>query len=319
MRDRLIGEHLGVDADTIGREYDRFGSLRAVIDAHAHGDRTLLPIEPVEDLEEPTDAMREAADPAEPAGFGPEIDRLLPALDVNQARSHLRLWIVPAIVVFAAAIVGWSSDPGAPSFLRELRSMVASMGTDWPAIGIGAAGFVICAWLLVPVELLVLVAAVAFGPVKGAAVSTIGSVGAAVSGYIAGRALGPSVVMQWLGPRTYRMGRQLCAPGPAAIAAMRLATIATASSVHLLCGAGKVRLRDYLVGSIAGLVPPVVALSVLGGLLRSTLLAPTVWNALLTIGFALLLAGAAFAIRMSLLIRQFAPVTAGHQSRAEFG
>jgi phospholipase D1/2 len=320
MRDRLIGEHLGLDADTVGREYDRLGSLRAVIDARADADRTLLPIEPVDDLEEPTEAMREAADPSEPAGFGPEIDRLLPALDVNEDRSHLRLWIVPAIVVFAAGVVGWSSNhPAAPAFLQEFRSMLASLGTGWPAVWIAAAAFVVCAWLLVPVELLVLAAAVVFGPVRGAAVSAIGSLGAAVSGYIAGRALGPSVVMRWLGPRTYRIGRQLVAPGPTAVAAMRLATIATATSVHLLCGAGKVRFRDYLAGSLAGLVPPVVALSLLGGLLRSTLLEPTIWNGLLTIGFALVLAAATFAIRTSLLIRQFAPVTASHRSRAEFG
>ena len=100
---------------------------------------------------------------------------------------------------------------------------------------------------------------------------------------------------------------------------MRLATIATATSVHLLCGAAKVRFRDYLAGSLVGLVLPVSALSMLGGLLRSTLLEPTIWNGLQTIGFAILLAGATFAIRTSLLIRQFAPVTAGHRSRAEFG
>jgi phosphatidylserine/phosphatidylglycerophosphate/cardiolipin synthase-like enzyme/uncharacterized membrane protein YdjX (TVP38/TMEM64 family) len=320
MRDRLIGEHLGVDADTIGREYDRLGSLRAVIDAHANGDRALLAIEPVDDIEEPTEAVRDAADPGEPAGFGPEIDRLLPSLEAHEGRSHLRLWIVPAIVVLAAAIVGWSSShPGAPGFLDDSRAYLASAGTSWPATSIAAGLFVICAWLFVPVEFLVLASAVAFGPTRGAAVSAIGSIGAAVTGYVAGRTLGPSVVMRWLGSRTYRMGRQLVAPGPTAVAALRLATIATAMSVHLLCGAGKVRFRDYLAGSLVGLVLPVLALSVLGGLLRSTLLQPTIWNGLRTIGFAALLAAATFAIRTSLLIRQFAPFTARHRSRAEFG
>jgi phosphatidylserine/phosphatidylglycerophosphate/cardiolipin synthase-like enzyme/uncharacterized membrane protein YdjX (TVP38/TMEM64 family) len=320
MRDRLIGEHLDVDADAIGREYDRLGSLRAVIDAHANGDRTLLLIDPVDDLEEPTEAVRDAADPAEPAGFGPEIDRLLPALEVNEGRSHLRLWIVPAIVVLAAAIVGWSSNhASAPVFLQESRAYLSTTGTSWPATWIAAGLFVVFAWLLVPVEFLVLVSAVAFGPTRGAVVSAIGSLGAAVSGYAAGRALGPSVVMRWLGSRTYRTGRQLVAPGPTAVAAMRLATIATATSVHVLCGAAKVRFRDYLTGSLVGLVLPVLALSALGGLLRSTLLEPTIWNGLRTIGFAAFLAAATFAIRTSLLIRQFAPVTAGHRSRAEFG
>ena len=320
MRDRLIAEHFGLDADAIGRAFDQLGSLGAVIDAHADRDRALLPVDPVDDLEEPTETVREMADPAEPAGFGREIDQLLPAVEANEDRSHLRLWIVPAIVVLSAAVVGWSANhASAPSFLHESRAWLASAGTAWPATIAAAGLFIVCAWLFVPVELLILVSAVAFGPARGSVVSVIGSLGAAVTGYVAGRRLGPVVLMRWLGPRTYRMGRQLSAPGPTAVASMRLATIATAMSVHLLSGAAKLRFRDYLVGSIAGLTLPVLALGMLGGLLRSTILQPTIWNGLQTIGFAVLLAAATFAIRTSLLIRQFAPVTAGHRSRAEFG
>jgi phosphatidylserine/phosphatidylglycerophosphate/cardiolipin synthase-like enzyme len=178
MRDRLIGEHLGVDADTIGREYDRLGSLRAVIDAHAGGDRALLVIEPVDDLEEPTEAVRDAADPAEPAGFGPEIDRLLPALEANEGRSHLRLWIVPAIVVLAGNSRLVLESLERSGFLRISGAACVNgheLAGTWMAAGL----FVICAWLFVPVEFLVLGSAVAFGPTRGAAVSAIGSIGAA--------------------------------------------------------------------------------------------------------------------------------------------
>jgi hypothetical protein len=79
VRNRLLAEHLGVEAEAVERQLGRLGTLAALIDASADADRTLGRIEPVADIEEPTDAIRNAADPAEPLGFAPELARLLPA------------------------------------------------------------------------------------------------------------------------------------------------------------------------------------------------------------------------------------------------
>jgi hypothetical protein len=57
----------------------------------------------------------------------------------------------------------------------------------------------------------------------------------------------------------------------------------------------------------------------LGGLLRAALLDPSMANGLATIGAAVLILILATALRMLLLIRQFAPSVAGHRDRAEFG
>jgi hypothetical protein len=60
-------------------------------------------------------------------------------------------------------------------------------------------------------------------------------------------------------------------------------------------------------------------LSILGELLRDTLLHSSMSNGLITIGAAVLLLVLASALRTFLLIRQFAPTLAGHRGRAEFG
>ncbi len=66
IRDRLIGEHLGVSADAVTNELGRVGSLRALVDAHAHADRTLCRVDLGGPAEPPSEVLKAAADPEEP-------------------------------------------------------------------------------------------------------------------------------------------------------------------------------------------------------------------------------------------------------------
>jgi phospholipase D1/2 len=66
IRDRLIGEHLGVSADVVATELRRVGSLRALVDAHADADRTLCRVDLGGPAEPPSEALKAAADPEEP-------------------------------------------------------------------------------------------------------------------------------------------------------------------------------------------------------------------------------------------------------------
>jgi phospholipase D1/2 len=69
IRDRLIGEHLGVSADVVANELRHAGSLRALVDAHAHADRTLCRVDLGEPIEPPSEVLKAAADPDEPFDF----------------------------------------------------------------------------------------------------------------------------------------------------------------------------------------------------------------------------------------------------------
>jgi len=100
---------------------------------------------------------------------------------------------------------------------------------------------------------------------------------------------------------------------------LRLSSVASAGSIHLLSGAWRIPFAPYAIGTILGLTPVMAALSGLGGLLRETLLHPSLWNGLVTIGAGLLLMAVAAGLRAVLLIRQFAPSVSSHRDRAEFG
>jgi uncharacterized membrane protein YdjX (TVP38/TMEM64 family) len=113
--------------------------------------------------------------------------------------------------------------------------------------------------------------------------------------------------------------RQLGARDVIGVLVLRLSSVASSGAIHLLCGAGRVPFAAYMTGTIIGMVPVIVTLSVLGGAFRDALLRPTLANATTTIAVAVVLIVFASVVRMLLLIRQFAPTVAAHRDRAEFG
>ena len=100
---------------------------------------------------------------------------------------------------------------------------------------------------------------------------------------------------------------------------LRLASVASAGSIHLICGASRVPFSTYLAGTAIGLAPVVFAFAGLGALLRHTLMDPSLSSTLITIGAAVLLGALAVVMRAVLLIRRFAPSMARHRSQVEFG
>ena len=318
IRDRLLGEHLGISPDDVAREIASRGSIRALLDAHDDAERALVRIElPAEPIPL-SEVMRAAADPEEPIAFGDGVESLVPRVDAYSAGSPLRIWILPGVVITAAGAVAWRSSASithpVSTLLRALESMPARS-----ALWMGAGGFVLGSLVLIPIELLSVASGVAFGGWRGGLVATAGSLLAAVIGYVAGRAIGPQGLAKWMSRRSYRSGRQLGAHGIVGVIVLRLAGVASAGAIHLLCGAARVPFTTYMVGTVIGLAPPVAALTGLGAMLRQTVTRPSLSSALTTIGAAGLLLAAAAGLRTFLLIRQFAPGLTRHRGRAEFG
>ena len=318
IRNRLLAEHLSMPVEAIAKEMERNGSLCALIDAHQGADHTLLPIEPVSgEVAEPSTALRDTVDPGEPLGVGEALTQLVPPIDATRTRSPLRLWILPATALLAAVVTS-SAINTRPEF-QEIRDALQGTSSLPSAVWIGTSAFVLGGLLLVPLELLTIAAAVAFGALRGGIVAAIGSLALAVIGYLAGRAIGAAGVARWVSPRSYRSVRQLGAPGAIGVLVLRMSSVASTGAINLLCGAGRVSFTAYMAGTIIGMVPVIVALSTLGGVFRDALLRPSLANALTTIAGAVLLIVLVGVARTLLLIRQFAPSVARHRDRAEFG
>lgn len=318
IRDRLLAEHLGMKVDELSAAVARAGSLCGLIDSRQSADRTLTPIEPVTDQPaEPSETLRATLDPGEPIGFGTAVDQLVPPVDVRRGRSPLRLWILPAIAI-VALLASSSAMTAWPEF-QTIRDALAGTSSLPSALWVGTSVFIIAGLMLVPLELLTIAAAVAFGGVRGGMIAAIGSAVLAIVGYWAGGMIGAARVTQWVSRRSYRSARQLGAHGIVGLIVLRLSSVASTGAIHLVCGAGRVPFLTYMTGTVIGVIPALVALSALGRLLRDALLRPSMENSLATIAATGLLFLLASAMRTLLLIRQFAPSVAGHRDGTEFG
>lgn len=124
--------------------------------------------------------------------------------------------------------------------------------------------FAVASALAVPLIFLTIVSIVALGPLVGAATTLLGgSIGAAAS-FGLGRRLGADALRQLAGTRVNRISTALGQRGILAAIAMRLIPIAPFAVVNMVAGASHIRLRDFLVGSLLGMLPAttVVALFV---------------------------------------------------------
>jgi uncharacterized membrane protein YdjX (TVP38/TMEM64 family) len=222
--------------------------------------------------------------------------------------------MVGALVVAAIALAAiWR--PELRAIQRTLETVPGLPSMLW--IGVGA--FVVANLVLVPLELMTIAAGVLLGARQGGVVALLGSLAAAAVAYAVGRGLGSARLAPWISRRSYRSVSQLGARGVMGVLVLRLASVASAGAIHLLCGAGRVPFAAFLAGTVIGLIPAVAALAGLGALVRHTMLHPSITNALITVGAALALTACAVTLRTFLLIRQFAPSVSGQRARAEFG
>ena len=317
IRDRLLAEHLGLTPEDVQRRLQHDGSLCALVDSCADAEHTLVRI----DLSAPeaaSETLRAVADPEEPMAFGPSVAELVPPADATNGLRPVPVPIVPAIVVTVVVAAIALAAVWRPE-LRAIQHTLVAI-PEWPSILlIGVAAFVVASLLLVPLELMTIAAGALLGARQGVEVAMLGSVAAAVLAYAVGRALGSARLAPLMSRRSYRSVRQLGARGTVGVLVLRLASVATAGSINLLCGAGRVPFVSFLPGTAIGLIPAIAALTGLGVLVRHTLLQPSIANGLMTVGAALALTACAAVLRTFLLIRQFAPSVSHHRERAEFG
>lgn len=319
IRDRLIAEHLDLTPEAVAEGIERAGSMRAFIDSRQLADHTLVPIQvPPDDETLVTEAARLVADPDETIAFGSAVAALVPPAD---ATNGLRPLPIPSgrVIVLAVALLCLSSAviwrPEFQTIQDTLSAVTRLPGVGW----IAAATIAMAGLAFVPVELLAIGAGLFLGIPRGGVVALVGSLLSAAIGYLVGRAIGPTGLPRWMSRRSYRSARQLGARGVTGVVALRLASVATSGAIHLLCGAGRVPFATYMLATLIAFVPAIAVLSGLGGLLRQTILEPSLSHVLTTVGAVVVLTAAAAALRTLLLIRQFAPSVSRQRARAEFG
>jgi uncharacterized membrane protein YdjX (TVP38/TMEM64 family) len=255
VRDRLLADHLGVDAGVVAAAFAETGSLIAVAARLSRTDHRLVPLEPA-----PPgwlDGLPEEAhlfDPAEPIAPDLLTQRLLPE-EVQASLHHPFLRAAGTLLALSAAV---AAAHGLGLDVVTLTAPARRLAGD-PALVVGL--FVAGGLTFVPVTVMIVLTVVVLGPLRGLAFAVLGVLTSAAVGYAVGRLLGRHLVRRIAGRRLNRLTARLARRGALAVAAARVLALAPFTSMNLVAGASRVPLRDYALGTVLGTVPGVIAIA----------------------------------------------------------
>ncbi len=256
LRARLLAEHLDVAPETVEAEVRKQNSLHAAVAALQHSERTLCTMEPEAtpelDALIPEQALFDPEQPIEP-------DKLVAEFVPREERAPVprRLIGVGLLAVALALLaVAWRWTP-----LREYINLAALVGfarqlEAMPFTPLAVVGSYVAAGLvMVPVMLLIAVTGIVFGPVFGALYAIGGTMLSAAVAYGIGHWLGREAVQKLLGTRINKLSKRIARRGILAMVVIRMLPIAPFTVVNMVAGASHIRFRDYLIGTLLGMLP----------------------------------------------------------------
>lgn len=311
VRNRLLAEHLGTDPERIKVELARCGSLIGAIEALRGRGRTLEPLDPAVDTDIDALVPAEAViDPERPVDPDELVAEFVPPEESRPAANRI-LRLSAIVLVLAALAAAWRWTP-----LREWLDLDVLVGladrldvvAPFTPLAVVAA-YVIAGLLAMPVLVLIAVTGIVFGPVLGAAYALAGAIASAAVTYGIGRRLGRDTVRRLAGARLNRISMRLARRGIVAIAIVRMLPLAPFTIVNVVAGASHIGLRDFLLGTVIGMLPGIVATVVFVDRIVEALRAP---SAATLISLALV---AAALVGLALLVRRRLAMLGGGTQR----
>lgn len=149
-------------------------------------------------------------------------------------------------------------------------------------------------FLMFPRPVLTLFGSVAFGAWLGAAYGLAGIFIASLATYFAGHLLPDGAVRRVAGKRVERVANVLRRHGVLAVLAVRVVPVAPSGVEGVVAGAMRIKLWEYLVGTMLGMTPGVLATAFFGGQVATALDDPSKVNYWLIAAVVLVLGATTF-------------------------
>jgi phospholipase D1/2 len=126
-----------------------------------------------------------------------------------------------------------------------------------------------------PVNVLILATAAVFGPWLGFAYSALGAFTSALLVYFVGAWLGKTALSRLFGPRLQRVLDAARTRGFMVVVAFRVVPVAPGTMVNLGLGVSGIRTADFVAGSVVGMTPGLLLMSIVGDRLAAFITEPT--------------------------------------------
>jgi len=168
-----------------------------------------------------------------------------------------RLLVIGAVICLAA--LAWRFSPIPPEeLLRRAQAL-----RDFPGAVLWVpAAYVLLGLVLFPFVALRVGTILVFGPVVGAVYALAGAAASALVGHALGQRLGADAVARSLGPRARAIRERFARRGILAVAAARMVPLGPFMLVNAVAGAARIPRRDFLIGTLVGTSPGLIALVV---------------------------------------------------------
>jgi len=251
----IPGEHLDVFPERIEDMTTERKTLSTMIDVLQCSERTL----------DPPDAKNPKMQ--EGRSFSPKPCDSLPS-DRHEAEPSRLRPVVNGVIILTLLLglgAAWCWTP--LKHWLELETIV-QWGTYISEYRL-APLFVIVAYTLgglvvFPVTLLVVATAIAFQPLTAFTYSLAGCIASAMVLFWVGHVVGKETVRKIAGKRLDSLSHQLSCQGLITIITIRVFPIGPYSVVNFVAGASHIKFRDYVIGTVIGLIPGILAITMLG-------------------------------------------------------
>jgi phospholipase D1/2 len=256
MRNRLLAEHLASVPEAVDVALHERASLHEVIRLLHRPSRHLREFNPVAmpevDSLIPENALFDPEKPIEPDEL---VAQLVPK-DAHKPLPRRLIGLGTFAIALAALALLWRWTPlsewvNLASMVELVRQLEALPFTPIAVIG----GYVLAGLVMLPIMLLIAVTGIVFGPVEGFFYALAGTLLSGATTYGLGRWLGRDVVRRLVGPRINRLSRHIAKQGILAMVIIRMLPVAPYTVVNMIAGASHIRFRDYLLGTLIGMLP----------------------------------------------------------------
>lgn len=184
------------------------------------------------------------------------------AVDLSSGRSSLRPWVWPVVAGLVLGIVVasiWLFTPLRDHLTVDDFVDAADALEDMPfAPLVVIAVYVIGTFVLIPLTVTVAATGAIFGAWPGLGYAFVGSMLAAYLSYWVGSLVGGRNLRRLAGARVDALSRRVAQKGVRAVLAVRLVPVAPFVVVNLVAGASAIRLRDYMLGTMLGMMPGIL-------------------------------------------------------------
>jgi phosphatidylserine/phosphatidylglycerophosphate/cardiolipin synthase-like enzyme/uncharacterized membrane protein YdjX (TVP38/TMEM64 family) len=289
FRDRLIAEHAGATPEELASAIREAGSMAGAVEKLGSETRRLETLETPEVSESYLD-IAAIGDPEKPISLEGLVLQIAP--DVTGKRVAPGPIIVGgAILVAIVLALLWRLTPLADIITPlSMITWAQSLARHWWAPLALIVAYTPASIVMFPRWLITLAAVATFGPWAAFGYAQAGVLIAAFIGYVTGELIKRDTVRRMAGPRINRLSKVLQRRGLFAVTLVRLVPIAPFMVINVVMGAMRIPLHHFLIGTVLGMLPGMLATTVLGDQITAAIAAPSRAN-LWMAGSALLALG----------------------------